>query len=191
MKQEIREIIEKYGVEEIEASLNEIIYFGYLEKGFNNFKKKFNLTDKQSLEIIENFLNRKKENSFISENEIKLEEIFKNLNNTNLEIIQFIKNNLLGLKIVRLTEYPEYDMYFDNEGSNIFQHDLKTNNLGVNYELIWKVFKIKFGYNYDKIKELIKSVIEQIYKIKEIEPYRLDYDENLEVEEAYQFLIKN
>lgn len=101
------------------------------------------------------------------------------------ELFDFVETSLLRLKCVRLTEYPEYDMYFNSEGKNIFQHDLKNNYLYINYNLIWLKFETDFGYNYDKIKEIVKNVAEQGYKLKNTIPFE-EYPDIFEVvEQSY------
>src|SRR6478735_11899487 len=104
---------------------------------------------------------------FLTEKEIEdLNIIFKEIKycKENFDLINFIYNNMLNLKLVELKEYPDYIMYFNHKGENIFQHNLKTNIFYVNYKLIWVVFKVY--YNYQGIRDLVKGIIKQAYKIQ-------------------------
>jgi len=87
----------------------------------------------------------------------------------NFELINFIYNNLLNLKQVKLVKYPEYLFYFKDDNC-IFKKDLYSSWLGVNSDLIWKVFETKFGYNYQEIQKLIKGIVEPVYKLNKITP---------------------
>lgn len=88
------------------------------------------------------------------------------------ELFEFVDKNLLGLKIVKLKGYTYHNfiMYFNNKDIHILQHNLENNYLYVSDELIWSVFKKEFGCNDDEIKHIIKNVMEQMYKIKNILP---------------------
>ena len=98
-----------------------------------------------------------------------LNTIFKSVKycKENEEVINFIYNNLLNLKQVKLYNYPDYIMYFNDKNENIFQQSLKSNYLYTKL-LIWSVFKDEFGYNGQETRKLIKGIVEQAYKLSGI-----------------------
>src|SRR6478735_2045338 len=92
-------------------------------------------------------------------------------NDSEKELVNFIKENMLNLKQVKLKYYPISNFYFKDD-KYIFQHNFKSNDFYVNDELIWEVFKTKFGYNYQEIYNLIKGIVEQAYKLSDIIPIK-------------------
>lgn len=84
------------------------------------------------------------------------------------DFFDFIQKNLFGLKPVKSDVYSNYIMYFNRKGENIFQHSLNSNYLYISYNLIWQQFEKKFKYNYQEIIDLIKYVVEKIYKLKDV-----------------------
>src|SRR6478735_6956814 len=115
MKREIKEVIEKFCVEEVEKSLKEIKYFSYIEKGFARLKKDLSLNDDTALNLLQEYIDSKKET-----------DIFSKLNITNPELIKFIQENMLNLKQVSLKDFPNYIMYYNDKNEKIFQQNLKT-----------------------------------------------------------------
>src|SRR6478735_403583 len=85
----------------------------------------------------------------------------------NYELIEFIYNNILNLKQVKIVKYSGYLFYF-KDNKCIFQQDLNYNDFYVNDELIWTVFDNEFNYKHSEIKTLIKGIVEQAYKLSEI-----------------------
>jgi len=82
------------------------------------------------------------------------------------ELFEFIKENILNLKQVQLEKYPDYLFYFKDDKC-IFQQDLKFYWFGVSYKLLWSVFENKFGYKYNETRDLIKDIVKEAYKIQE------------------------
>jgi len=95
------------------------------------------------------------------------DNLFKHLNIIDPELISFIQDNMLNLKTVK---YTNYIFYFNDKGENIFQQGLNSTYFGVNNELIWKVLKERFNYLFHEISELIKSIVEYCYNLKNILP---------------------
>src|SRR6478735_7507438 len=99
---------------------------------------------------------------------IKLNDLgFYECNDIEKELLNFIKDNFLNLKQVILRDYPNYIFYFKDDKC-IFQHTFKSNNFYVRYSFIWKVFEIKFNYNYHEISNLIKDIMKYAYKLNTI-----------------------
>src|SRR6478735_812592 len=69
----------------------------------------------------------------------------------NYKLINFIYNNMLNLKQVKLKEYPDYIFYFKDDKC-IFEHDLNSYWISFNDDLIWYIFEIKFNLNYEEIR---------------------------------------
>src|SRR6478735_8242485 len=92
----------------------------------------------------------------------------------NFDLINFIYNNILNLKQVSLKYYSISNFYFKDD-KYIFQHDLKSDYLYINNDLIWVVFKNKFNYNYQEICDLIKRIVEEAYKLRNIIPQKLHW----------------
>jgi len=130
---------------------------------------------------------------FLTKKELEdLNIIFKEVKycKENFELIEFIYNNLLNLKQVKLKDYPNDIFYFKDDKVIFEQYLLNTTLFFVNYYLIWGVFETKFNYNYQEIRNLIKRIVEQSYKMTEITPrgyilkdllqqaYKLEYNEH-------------
>src|SRR6478735_5117708 len=107
-------------------------------------------------------------------------------NDSEKELLEFIKENMLNLKIIELKNYPDYIMYFNDKGENIFQQDLKTPWFYVRYNLIWKVFETKFNLNYKETSNLIKGIVEQAYKLQGVTPFFESKFYDKLVEQAYK-----
>jgi len=106
-------------------------------------------------------------------------------NDSEKELYEFIKDNFLNLKQVILRDYPNYIFYFKDDKC-IFQHTFKSNNFYVRYSFIWKVFEIKFNYNYHEISNLIKDIMKYAYKLNEIKPKIIGYVNWDKVEQFYK-----
>lgn len=86
------------------------------------------------------------------------------------ELFEWIEQNIMGLKNVVLKEYPDYVMFLNKEGRNIFKYDFKNNDFSVRHDLIWSVLKNRFKYDSDQIGILIKNIVQQLYKLNDIDP---------------------
>lgn len=103
------------------------------------------------------------------------------------DLYNFVKQNLLGLKAVELDDFKDFIIYFNNDDKNIFLHDLKTNDLWVN-DVVWSKFEFEFefGYDYNEIKDIVKGVVEQAYKLKGITPKWQHHVILQKIEQAYK-----
>lgn len=95
-----------------------------------------------------------------------LNKIFDKLNISEPELICFIQENLLNLKKLK----DEYYILWFKDDKLMFQLCLKSNNIDVDYFLIWDVFEKKFNYTFIETKELIKNIIKEHYKIDDTNP---------------------
>lgn len=89
------------------------------------------------------------------------------------ELFYFIEKNIIGLKIVKNKEYFNCIDLLNNNDKWIFMLDLNNNGydfnyLHSNYELVWEPFHIKFEYSYMDTHHIIKELIEDAYKFKNI-----------------------
>lgn len=103
------------------------------------------------------------------------------------ELFDFVDINLLGLKVVKLDEYPYFIMYFNSDDKCIFQYNFKNNYLYVSHILIWRKLDSTFGYSYDEIKELINIVVKQAYNLKGVKTILDDWLFTMEIEQVYKF----
>jgi len=106
-------------------------------------------------------------------------------NDSEKELFYFIKENMLNLKQVKLEKYPNYIFYFKDDKC-ILEQDLNCDWFGVRYLDIWEIFQYKFNYNYKETKQLIKSIIEQAYKLNGVILLAGSFTPILEVELAYK-----
>lgn len=83
------------------------------------------------------------------------------------DLFEFVKNNLLNLKAVKLDNYLEAIMYFNNDGKLMFKHNLKNSNLYTN-DFIFNTLENEYRYKYDDIYDLVEYVLEKVYKIKNV-----------------------
>ena len=88
----------------------------------------------------------------------------------NEEVINFVYSNLFNLKIVKLENFPDF-LYFFKEDQCIFSYNLIDNFFGIKNDFHEKFFT-QFNYTDLQIQELIKSIIEQKYKLINIIPYK-------------------
>lgn len=101
------------------------------------------------------------------------------------KLSKFIEKKLMKLIIVKLKNYPKYIMFFNRQGKNIFQYDLKYNDLHVS-GFVWEVLEIEFEYDFLEIRYLINDVMEKTYKMKETRPTKYFYLDPNSIEDAYK-----
>jgi len=107
----------------------------------------------------------------------------------NEEIINFIYNNLLNLKQVKLLEWSNREFWFKEDKCIM---ELNSDNcFGINYKLIWYVFETKFNYNLLQIRDLIKFIVINHYKLQNIIPVTVDEFYFSFVEKIYEHNKKN
>ena len=80
------------------------------------------------------------------------------------EIIDFILDKIKDLTIFTYTDSC-YD-YMNSKGEFVFEQNEKNDTLWVRYEGFWSVLETKYLLNYDDIQDIIKGMIETIYKMK-------------------------
>jgi len=95
---------------------------------------------------------------------IKLEQLGYYIcqDDTEKKLFEFIKNNLLSLKEVKIGKNSNGIYYFKE---NEYIMDIHTDSLNVNYELLWKKLEFDFEFNDFKIRELLKLILKQHFKI--------------------------
>jgi len=99
---------------------------------------------------------------------IKLNQLgYYEFKDSEKELSEFIKENLLDLKEIKLEhKLNSVIMYFNNKDENIFQYHLNSNNFYFRLDYIGEVFEKKFNYNFQQTTTLIKNIMEQTYKLK-------------------------
>lgn len=108
------------------------------------------------------------------------------------ELFNFIENSLMGLKAVELKDYPNFVMYFNNDNKNILQYKRNINRdswLGVNNLDIWNIFQTQFYYCEKETKQLIKNIVGETYKLKNVNPVNLITYYTSKVENSYLLQI--
>lgn len=95
--------------------------------------------------------------------------LLEKLNIENIYQKEYFYDNLMFLKSVELSDFPNYIMYFNNEGKNIFQYNKISKILFSNYNFLSskyeREFRIEFGYDIDDFENLIKGIGETVYKL--------------------------
>ena len=87
-------------------------------------------------------------------NKIMSDFLFEMFNNTVVKVT--------GEKELTYYQLDGYDPNnkYGNNNQWLFQQDWKNGNLWVRYQLIWRVFKERFGLNYNKTREFIRGWVE-------------------------------
>lgn len=112
------------------------------------------------------------------------------------EMFDYVEHNLLGLKLVELEEYSEYVYFFNKEDKCVFRYNPSDKLFLIRYHFVWEVFANKFKYSYQsyqryqKTKEFFQSIIEYVYKIKDVEIDVDPLDNKYNIEQAYK-IVKN
>ena len=80
-------------------------------------------------------------------------------------LFEMFNNTVVKVTGEKELTYYQLDGYDPNNkyGNNnqwLFQQDWKNGNLWVRYQLIWRVFKERFGLNYNKTREFIRGWVE-------------------------------
>ena len=66
-------------------------------------------------------------------------------------------------------DYPN-SLFYRLDDEIIFKYDQESEILWVDYIIIWSVFEDRFGMEYDEIRELIKPMVEEHYKLGSVTP---------------------
>jgi len=88
--------------------------------------------------------------------------LFKMFNNTVVK--------LTGEKELTYFRLDGYDVNKPNSNVYLFRQDLKNGILLVRYQLIWQVFKERFGFNHNEIRDFIRDWVETNLNWKGLTP---------------------
>jgi|SRR6478735_7616318 len=112
---------------------------------------------------------------------IKLESLgyYQYKDNNEKELFEFIKNNLLTLKKVKLFDEINKIFYFKDDNC-IFIHDSKINNFNLKYK-IWLIFVNNFNCTNKETKEIVSNIAKYHYKLNGIESFGFLSEENIKL----------
>lgn len=88
------------------------------------------------------------------------------------DLIEFVKDNLLGLKLM-FDKKVNNNYYVNNNDREIIRYCMLYNDLYINYALIWNKFKTKFKLDDSDIEILMKDIVVKCYNIKIINNFYL------------------
>lgn len=83
-----------------------------------------------------------------------------------------------GCTLHRDIEYPN-SVFLMKNGEVWFEQDFKNGCLHCRYDKVWKIFEDKFGYNHNKIRDLINDIVVEHFKLSGIVPIWFDANHGL------------
>lgn len=96
---------------------------------------------------------------------LKLSELgIYTIKETEIELFDFIKNNLINLKI----KNDNHEIIFMKSNKWHFTYSLSSNELCVESYIIWKMLRLYFRYDIEEAEYLIEDIMKHYYKIKNI-----------------------
>jgi len=90
---------------------------------------------------------------------------------------EFFLNVIDGIKIKPQTKYLN-SIFWEKNGKILFEQDLKTMYLWVEYDSIWAIFEKVFGLKYSEIQQFIKDQVEEHLNWKGFTPRKLYFGED-------------
>ena len=72
-------------------------------------------------------------------------------------------------------EYPNWIYYFNKENKIIFEYNKNNGYFWCNYKLYWSIFYIKFGFNWQQVRDLTKDMVENHFNLKGITPRSINW----------------
>ena len=94
---------------------------------------------------------------------------------------RFLINMLLNLKEYVSDRYPDF-IFYKKDNEILFHYNLKSHVFFCDYNKIWSIFETKYHLNDNKIKELIKGIVEEYLKFKNVTPNMVLTSADAEVE---------
>jgi hypothetical protein len=92
--------------------------------------------------------------------------------------------NLVRLKkLAKITGVEKYNLDM-SEGEIIFQQDEKSCDFYIKYTNYWTFLELNFNFNYDEIKELTSSVVNEVLNSKQYTTYHQRMQRQNEVNEV-------
>lgn len=99
---------------------------------------------------------------------------------------QRFKEFLQGLEIkINLKEYPDSIFFFKGD-DYYFEYDWKNKRFWVSYDRVWKVFQEEYNMKYYEIQSLIKTQMEQDFKLEGITPSTVILHCDVRVEQGFK-----
>jgi hypothetical protein len=83
---------------------------------------------------------------------------------------RFLIDILHNVTIFENEEYPN-NLYYKYNNEIVFNYNLKNGNFYANNTKIWSILNSKFHLNYQQVSLLIKGMVEEHLKLKEITPH--------------------
>ncbi len=108
------------------------------------------------------------------------------LDNSILEIFEFVDSVILNLKIFKMDGFDDWLFFMGSKNSTILKYDTKTNWLYVTHTGFWEVLETRHLLCFFEIQGLIRSLVEDIHKIKLLYVITHDWDWGWGIEEAYR-----
>lgn len=116
---------------------------------------------------------------------IKLHQIEPVLSKKELKIIEFIYSKLENLNKFKRTS-SEIFAYMNKNGEFIFSYNLETHYTYVRYNDYMEVLRQKYKIKFEYIKEILKYIIENKFKIKIDVLMDVHIFSQIEIEKVYK-----
>lgn len=98
-----------------------------------------------------------------------------NFNDSEKILVNFIKEHLLNLRLVKLSadEFIDNLHYFNSDNKCIIDYHTRLNICYINSNLVENVLRSDFGYSYDEIKLILIDICNNFYKLNLITYYSM------------------
>ena len=80
---------------------------------------------------------------------------------------KFLYDIFWNIKTYVSDEYPN-SIFYKKDNDVLFEYDKKTEYFWCHYYKIWLVLKTEYGLNKQEIKDLIKGVVWEVLKLKDV-----------------------
>ena len=82
---------------------------------------------------------------------------------------KFLYDIFFNLKEYYFNGYPD-SVFYKKDNEILFKYDKKNRYFWCHYNKIWSVLETNYDLNYQEVKEIIKGVVWETLKLKEVTP---------------------
>ena len=109
--------------------------------------------------------------------------------NQHLKIKSFIDEWLVDLVLYKDVKYPDSMFYMKKTGKCILEYNTKNDNLYVKYYGFWSVLQKEYSMEYSDIQLVVKTMVEEAFKLKVETTHFMNNRYMLLVEEAFKLKL--
>jgi hypothetical protein len=101
-------------------------------------------------------------------------------------VIKWLNQNFGNLTPKTSSEFPNSVFYVNSDNQVMMEYDQKNEGVYIHYENIWSKIELLFHLNYGETQSIMKTWLEEAYKLKGVTPEVIKEFFHLVLEEAYK-----